>query len=59
LLERIELSNKSKETTHGSMEKKLEKLMEERDRLSDELDQVKQDRDNKIQEYQKLIDKER
>lgn len=44
---------------HGSLEKKLEKALENEQRLIDELDQVKNDRDNKILEYQRMLDKER
>ena len=41
------------------MEKKLEKSLENEARLSEELDQLKIERDNKIIEYQRLLDKER
>jgi DNA-binding protein H-NS len=41
------------------LEKKLEKVMEERDRLAEEVDQVKAERDNKIVEYQKMLEKDR
>ena len=44
---------------HGSLEKKLEKALENESRLGEELDQVKNDRDNKILEYQRMLDKER
>lgn len=44
---------------HGSLEKKLEKALDTESRLSNELDQVKNERDNKILEYQRMLDKER
>lgn len=33
--------------------------MDERNRLADEVDQVKAERDNKIIEYQKMLEKDR
>lgn len=59
MLEKVELANRSKQTEQGALEKKLEKLLENEHRLSEELDQVKSDRDNKIIEYQRMLDKER
>lgn len=38
LSEIIEIANKSKMTEQGGLEKKLEKVMDERDRLSEELE---------------------
>lgn len=48
LMEKLEISNKSKLTEQGGLEKKLEKIYEERQRLTEELDSVKNERDNKI-----------
>jgi hypothetical protein len=59
LMDKIEITNKSKQNEQGGLEKKLEKVMEERDRLADEVDQVKAERDNKIIEYQKMLEKDR
>lgn len=58
-MEKIELSSKSSQSQAGSLEKKLEKALENESKLTEELDQVKADRDAKILEYQKLLDKER
>lgn len=41
------------------MEKKLEKALENEAKLAEELDLLKTERDNKIIEYQRLLDKER
>lgn len=59
LNERFELTNKSKQYEHGSLEKKLEKALENENRLANELDQAKTDRDKKIMEYQRMLDKEK
>lgn len=58
-IERLELINKSKQYEQGSLEKKLEKAMENESRLANELDQLKSERDQKILEYQRLLDKEK
>lgn len=57
--EKLELSSRSKLSEQGSLEKKLEKALENESRLAEELEQVKSDRDSKIIEYQRLLDKER
>lgn len=41
------------------MEKKVEKLLEEKDRLQSEMEDIKNERDKKIIEYQSMLDKER
>lgn len=40
-------------TEHGGLEKKLERLIEERDRITKDLDMVKNERDKKIDEMKK------
>jgi len=59
LNEKLELTSKSSMSQHGSLEKKLEKALENEAKLNEELDQVKNDRDHKIVEYNKMLDKER
>jgi hypothetical protein len=59
LNERFELTYKSKQYEQDSLEKKLERAIENEARLSDELEQVKTDRNNKVLEYQRLLDKEK
>ena len=41
MIEKLELQNKSKASEQGSLEKKLEKALENEARLQDELDTVK------------------
>ena len=55
----MDMSAKFKMSEQGSLEKKLEKLLDEKERLKEELDQAKNDRDSKIQEHQRALDKER
>lgn len=44
---------------HGSMEKKVSELMENESRLLKEIDELKAERDRKIIENQKFLEKER
>lgn len=53
LNEKLEVSSKSMITEHGGLEKKLERLIEERDRITKDLDLVKNERDKKIDEMKK------
>lgn len=57
--EKLELQNRSKQNEQGTLEKKLEKALENEHRLTEELEQVKNERANKILEYQRMLDKER
>lgn len=59
LNEKWELSSRSKLSEHGSLEKKLEKALENEAKLTDELELVKSERDTKILDYQRMLDKER
>jgi chromosome segregation ATPase len=59
LQERWELTNKSKLTEQGGLEKRVDKLLEEKDRLQLELEQTKAERDQKMIDHQKQLDKER
>lgn len=59
LLEKSELASKSKLSEQSSLEKRLEKALEAEQRLQEELDTIKNDRDQRITESQRLLDKER
>lgn len=59
MFEKLELTNKSKQSEQGSLEKKLEKVMENEARLIEELEQIKADRDAKMLEHQRSLDRER
>jgi len=59
LNEKVELSAKSSATEHGGLEKKVDKLSEERDRLSSELETTKAERDKKVDDLRKTFDREK
>jgi hypothetical protein len=59
LLEKSELASRSKLSEQGSLEKRLEKALEAEQRLQEELEQLKQDRDVRLAEAQRLLEKER
>lgn len=59
LNEKLEVSSKSMITEHGGLEKKLERIMEERDRLTKDFDTVKNERDKKIDEMKKQHEREK
>ncbi len=51
LLEKNELFNKSKMTEQGSLEKRLEKALEAEQRIQDEIDAIKSERDLRYAEF--------
>lgn len=53
LNEKLEVSSKSLITEQGGLEKKLERIMDERDRLTKDNDTIKFERDKKIDELKK------
>jgi hypothetical protein len=53
LNERLEISNKSNMSEQGGLEKKVERMQEERDRLKEELDAIKTDKEKKIEELKR------
>lgn len=59
LLEKNELFNKSKMTEQGSLEKRLEKALEAEQRLQEEIEAIKAERDARYAEFQRQLDKER
>lgn len=46
-------------TEHGGLEKKLERLIEERERLTKDLDTLKNERDRKIDDMKKQYEREK
>ena len=46
-------------TEHGGLEKKFERLMEERDRLNKDLEILKNERDKKVDEMKKQFEREK
>ena len=59
LNERLEISSKSMMTEAGGLEKKLERIIDERDRLKEENTNVKSDRDTKIDDLRRQFDREK
>lgn len=59
LSEKTQLDQRGKMSEQGSLEKKLTSLAETQDKLKSELEEVKTERDKKIAEYQKLLEKEK
>ena len=59
LLERLEVEQRGKLSDHGTMEKKMTELVENEKRLGEEVEVLKQERDKKLVEYQRSLEKER
>lgn len=59
LSEKIELSNKNNQSEQGGLEKKIEKIIEERDRLREDFDMYKQDREKKIDDLKRQFEREK
>ena len=53
LNERLEISSKSMMSEQGGLEKKIERIQEERDRLKEDFEVIKVDRDRKIDEMKR------
>jgi len=53
LLEKNELFNKSKMNEQGTLEKRLEKALEAEQRLQEEIEAIKAERDNRYAEFQR------
>lgn len=59
LNERLELSSKSMMSEHGGLEKKIERVQEERDRIKEDFEVIKADRDRKIDEMKRQFEREK
>ena len=59
LQNRLQLEQRDKMSDHGSMEKKVADLIENEARLHKEIDELKGERDRKIMEHQRSLEKER
>jgi len=59
LQNRLQLEQRDKMSDHGSMEKKVQDLIENEAKLQREIDELKQERDRKIMDNQKALEKER
>jgi predicted nucleic acid-binding Zn-ribbon protein len=59
LNEKLELSSKSMMSEHGGLEKKIERVQEERDRIKEDFEVIKADRDRKIDEMKRQFEREK
>lgn len=59
LNEKIQMDQRGKQNEYGSMEKKVQEMVESEKRLLSELDEVKIERDRRIQDYQRQLDKDK
>lgn len=57
--EKIELEARNQNSAQGSMGKKLQDALDNEKRLQEEIDNLKNERDRKLTEYQRSLDKER
>jgi hypothetical protein len=57
--EKLELSSKSMMSEQGGLEKKIERVQEERDRLREDFEVIKADRDRKIDEMKRQFEREK
>jgi len=59
LNEKLEISSKSMMSEHGGLEKKIERVTEDRDRIKEEFEAIKIDRDRKIDEMKRQFEREK
>ena len=59
LQNRLQLEQRDKMSDHGSMEKKVHELIDNESRLSKDIDELKSERDRKIMDHQRAMEKER
>ncbi len=59
LQNRLQLEQRDKMSDHGSMEKKVQDLQEAESRLQRDIDELKNERDRRIVDHQKALEKER
>jgi hypothetical protein len=59
LHEKLEISEKSMMSEHGGLEKKVERLLEEKERYTLELETLKIEKDKKIDELKRQFEREK
>lgn len=59
LNERLELSSKNMLSEAGGLEKKLERISDERDRLKEECENTKSEKDRKLDELKRQFEREK
>ena len=59
LQNRLQLEQRDKMSDHGAMEKRVQELIDNENKMQGEIDQLKADRDRMLVEHQKHQEKER
>jgi hypothetical protein len=59
LQEKVELTNQQNQSEGGMLGKKIEKVLEERDRVKEEYDQFRTDREKKIDDLKRTYEREK
>ena len=59
LQEKVELANQQNQSEGGMLGKKIEKVIEERDRIKEEFDQFRADREKKIEDLKRTYEREK
>lgn len=59
LNDKIQMDNRGKQNEYGNLEKKVQEMVENEKRYLAELDEVKMERDRRIQDYQRQLDKDK
>ena len=59
LNEKMQMDARGKMSEYGSLEKKVIELSENEKRLLNEVEEIKNERDRRIQEYQRQMDKDK
>lgn len=57
--EKMQMDQRGKQNEYGNLEKKVAEMSENEKRLLSELDEVKLERDRRIQDYQRQVDKDK
>ena len=59
LNERLEVNSKNMQSEAGGLEKKLERITDERDRLKEECEFVKNDKERKLDDLKRQLEREK
>ena len=59
LNERMELTQNSNQSNSAAVDRKIERITEERDNLREEFENIKADRDKKVDEMRRTFDREK
>lgn len=59
MTEQVSLTSNNNQHCQGGLEKKIEKIIEERDRIKESFDLYKTDKEKKIDDQKRLFEKEK